>query len=36
MTPREVDELSDVEYAALVKYQNREIRAANRAARRRR
>jgi hypothetical protein len=33
MTPREVDELSPAEYRAFVSFANREIRAANRAAR---
>jgi hypothetical protein len=36
MTPQEVYELTEVEYAAFAAYANREIRAANRAARRRR
>lgn len=36
MTPREVDELSPEEYRAFVAYANREIRASNRAARKRR
>jgi hypothetical protein len=36
MSPRQVDELTLVEYRAFVAYQNREIRAQNRAARRRR
>lgn len=35
MTPRQVDELSDREYFAMVRFANREIRAANRAARKR-
>jgi hypothetical protein len=35
MTPRDVDELSDGEYRAFVRFANREIRAANRATRRR-
>jgi hypothetical protein len=35
MTPRDVDALSDAEYRALVSFANREIRAANRAARKR-
>ena len=33
MTPREVDELTDAEYAAFVRLANTEIRDANRAAR---
>jgi hypothetical protein len=36
MTPRDVDQLSQAEYAALVQYANREIRAERRAARKRR
>ena len=35
MTPREVDELTDEEYAAMVRYANAEIEELNRAARRR-
>jgi hypothetical protein len=36
MTPRDVDDLSDSEYRAFVRYANKQIRAANRAARSRR
>jgi hypothetical protein len=36
MTPRDVDQLTPEEYRAMVDYANREIRAANRAARKRR
>jgi hypothetical protein len=36
MTPRDVDQLHPEEYRAMVDYANREIRAANRAARKRR
>jgi hypothetical protein len=36
MSPREVDELTPAEYRAFVAYANREIRAQNRAAKRRR
>ena len=35
MSPRDVDLLSDAEYDAFVRYANREIRAQNRAARKR-
>jgi len=35
MTPRDVEQMSSLEFQAFVRYQNREIRAANRAARRR-
>ena len=35
MTPRQVDELTDAEYRAFVRFANKEIRAANRAARQR-
>jgi len=36
MTPRDVDLLTPGEYQAMVEFANREIRAANRAARKRR
>ena len=36
MTPREVDALSDEEYAAMVRYANAEIEEINRAAQARR
>jgi hypothetical protein len=36
MTPREAEELTAAEYRAFVAYANNEIRAANRAARKRR
>jgi hypothetical protein len=36
MSPREVDELTPQEYGAMVDFANREIRAQNRAAKRRR
>jgi hypothetical protein len=36
MTPREVDELTDGEYVAMVRYANAEIEELNRAARARR
>ena len=32
MTPREVDDLTDEEYAAMVRYANHEIEEINRAA----
>jgi hypothetical protein len=35
MTPRDVDALSDAEYLAFVTFANKEIRAQNRAARKR-
>jgi len=35
MTPRQVDELTDAEYFALLRYANRDIQTQNRAARRR-
>ena len=35
MTPREVDELTDEEYGAMVRYANAEIEEINRANRRR-
>ena len=36
MTPRDVDLLHPAEYAAMVRFANREIKAAKRAARRKR
>jgi len=36
MTPRDVDALSPQEYRALVAYANREIKARDRASRKRR
>jgi hypothetical protein len=36
MTPREAEQLTPVEYRAFVRFANREIRAHNRAMRRRR
>ena len=33
MTPRDVDALSPLEYRALVRYANRDIKAQTRAAR---
>lgn len=36
MTPRDVDQLTDDEYAAMVRYAQREVRATARAARRKR
>lgn len=36
MTPRDVDELSPAEYRAMVLFANREIKAINRASRKRR
>jgi hypothetical protein len=36
MTPREAEELSPAEYRAFVAYADRDIRAQNRAARRKR
>ena len=36
MTPRQVEQLTAVEFDAFVRVQNEEIRAANRAARRKR
>jgi hypothetical protein len=36
MTPREVDEMTPSEYRAFVDYANRELRAAARAAKKRR
>ena len=35
MTPRDVDQLTDAEYFALMRYANRDIESQNRAARRR-
>ena len=35
MSPRDVDELDPAEYRAMVDYANQEIRATNRAARKR-
>jgi hypothetical protein len=34
MTPRDVEAMTDVEYAAFVRYANKEIRETNRANRR--
>ena len=36
MTPRDVDRLTDEEYAGFVAYANSDIRARNRAARKKR
>jgi hypothetical protein len=36
MTPRDVDRLTDEEYAGFVAYANADIRARNRAARKKR
>jgi len=36
MTPRDVDALSDGEYRALVRYANHELKARERAAKKRR
>ena len=36
MTPRDVDLLTDEEYVAMVNFANRDIRARERAARKRR
>ena len=36
MNPRQVDELTDEEYGAMVRYANREIEETNRAVRARR
>ena len=35
MTPRDVDQLTDQEYEAMVRYANRELKAQQRAARKR-
>ena len=35
MTPRDVDQLTDQEYAAMVRYANRELKAQQRAAKKR-
>lgn len=35
MTPREVDQLTDAEFTAFLRYANRDIQARNRASRRR-
>jgi hypothetical protein len=35
MTPRDVDQLTHTEYRAFVDYQNQQIRAEQRAARKR-
>jgi len=36
MTPRDIDQLSDLEYQTMVRFANRETREAKRAARARR